>query len=280
MSIVGHTFNMREDELVVLTAFFLALPLPPLMAKDKPSSALGTEDRLRQAALALREKKWVYSSESESQSDQVLPELAELLRDMAYGNQMVHVYYHRLGNDPQELAFYRNQDQVVYQELANDGRHRIRQAEISMGWELAEKLLIHAPEGKPGAKIVILLVAWHYLLSSRITGIADEVLAVTAASHQQADGMEENHGANFAKDVFEAPLVLEVTLIYDRLRGQMEKASFVLGRNENWLVGSSAQNSDQTSIGAFNLPKRSLLQTLASLYAPLISAPGPERSHE
>jgi hypothetical protein len=199
----------------------------------------------------------------------VLPQLAQTLRDMAYGNQMLHLYYQHRGEVARQVAFYRNQERIIRQELTGDGWHMIGRVDGDMGQGLAEMFLQGVPEGKPGAKATIPLEAWHYLLSSRVAGTADEILAQSGSSSEQAEE-EGRERRRFARNVLAARFVLEITCVPDRLDGKSEKAAFVVDGETNWLVvPSSTPAAGQESLWALEVNKHNFFQALAGLFASL-----------
>ncbi len=260
------TFHVSDEELVVLNAFFLALSLPPVMAKKSKSSEQGLEDTLKQATLSLRKKGLIVIGDSHKQGEWVSPDLAQMLRDIAYGNQMTHLYFQRKGEKARQVAFYQNEGRFVQQELFEDAQHTISPAG-DMGRNLVGTILQQASEGSPGEKATFPLDAWNLLLTSRAAGIADEVLAAFAPAAGRTE--DENAGArlSFARDVLAAPVILELTGVYNRLQGKKEKASFVLADDSNWLVMESLPLSGQASLWALEVPRRSLMQAVEGVYA-------------
>ncbi len=264
-------FQMSEEELVVLNAFFLSLPLPPMMDNDADTANLDLEGTIQKATQSLQEKGWVTADHSDIQNGFVQPELAGMLRDIAYGNQMVHLYYQHRGENACQVAYYRNGDRFVYQELSSEGEHIIHSAEDKMGRALVEKCLSDALDGERGKKAQITLDVWHSLLSSRVAGIDEEVLAALNEIAGQTVDEDTIIRQAFAKDVLAASIVLEVTCVYDRLENEQDKASFVLTDKTNWLVFPTTLVAGQDRLLVMKATRTNLLHTVAGLFAPLNS---------
>jgi len=271
MSKGGSKYKMQEEELIVLSAFFLALPLPPVMAKNSKLDELSIEEVLQQTTGKLSEKKWIVVDKARAQRDWVIPELSELLRDIAYGNQMVHVYIHRQGEGARQIACYFNEGRVVYQQLSEDGKHILSQGEKDMGRRHAEELLHHAPKGNLGHKVQISIEAWNNLMASRMAEINDEILEALNSSENKADDSEVELRKYFAQDLLKATFIMELTCVNDRLSQKNEKVSFVVTEKSNWLVTASTSHSDQEVVWALEVPKQNLMKALAGIYASLRS---------
>ena len=271
MSKGGTIYKMQEEELIVLSAFFLALPLPPVMANFSKLDESSVEEVLQQTTRKLSEKKWIVVDEANPQQDWIIPELAELLRDIAYGNQMMHVYIQRIGERPQQTACYFNDGRVVYQQLSDDGKHILSQGEKDMGRRHAEELLHHAPKGKMGHKVQISVEAWNNIMASRMAEINDEILEALNSSENKTDDSEVEFRKYFAQDVLKATFIMELTCVNDRLSQKSEKVSFVITEKTNWLVTASTSHSDLEVVWALEVPKSNLLQALSGIYASLRS---------
>jgi len=268
MTIKEQTFQLSEAELVVLSAFFLALPLPPLLVRDEETAQASTEEVLKGATQSLEEKGCIAPDSSDADGELVDPNLAEILRDIAYGSQMVHIYSQPHGSDGHQTAYYRNDDRIVRQELSEDGTHSLSRVEL-MGKEEIETFLGNAVESQQGAKVNISTPAWNNLLSSRIADIEADVLAEIDRVDDVVEDAEVLGRLKFAEDVIKATLILECTCVYDRLSGQSEKASFVLTNNSNWLVLPSQKDEDDELLIALSVPKANLLGAVEGLFEPL-----------
>lgn len=264
MTVKEKSFQMSEEELVVLSAFLLALPLPPVMANDADAANRDLQATIQQATRSLQQKGWV-------QNEGVQPELAEMLRDIAYGNQMVHLYSQQQGESSRQIAFYRNVDRVVCQELSSEGQHILHAGDDEMGRNLIEKYLSDAPDGEAGEKTQITLDIWHSLLSSRVAGMNGEVLAALNELAGQTFDNETMLRQAFAKDVLAASIVLEATCVYDRLGNDQDKVSFVLTDKTNWLVFPVRLVVGQNRLLVMKATRINLLHSVAGLYAPLRS---------
>lgn len=266
MNVKEQGFTVTEEEMIILNAFFLALPMPSLMARNEASNQLNFKETLRKTSQGLIDKGWVSTEISQQQKDLVIPELACLLRDIAYGNQILHLYYQKLTQEAVQIAFYRRATRIVCQRLFNQGVHIIQPYGNVLGKHLLEDYLSEIQAGEKGNKTWITLDFWQYLLSSRAALIGEDVsTALEAIAQTTKDDLTR---LKFAKDVLSAASVLELTAVYDRINKRSEKVSFVFQGNVNWLVLRPSFAAAKDLLLIMAVPRMSVLQTIDGLMLP------------
>ena len=126
----GMVFSLTDAELRVLCAFFLAAPLPPLASVVGPFPAKKGQDTatsLRQAIKGLTAKRLLITTPEGD--GQVAHDLADMLRQAAYGPRYTSLSWHEQGLPPQMVAFYGGDGVTVAHEVTPTGEHRLEYAE-------------------------------------------------------------------------------------------------------------------------------------------------------
>ncbi len=87
-------YQIQENELIVLSAFFLAIPLPPLVSGEPKNADESAEDVLVQTTQQLLTKELILSETAAEKKNLVQPELAQILKDIAYASKALHLFSH------------------------------------------------------------------------------------------------------------------------------------------------------------------------------------------
>lgn len=264
----NRTFDLTEDELIVLHTFFLSLPLPPVLMFKNNLPPLNVETILKQATSSLRERGLIKPGGAET--DRIVdPDLSQILKTMAYTNQMLQISIFSKHAAFQQQAFYLQDDLVIHQQVTNKGIHHLSSSENIPG-EIISNYFKNATEGHTGKMVILPLESWHYLLSLRLNG--EEQTGLQAFSIPTAEELSEDQQNRFewSKETLIAPLVIEVISMQNRITSTYEKAAFVIGKTNNWLVTEGITSSGQKIIRA-NSMNRIDLNKSAQVLLVLIS---------
>ena len=265
MSTENTSYVLSEPELVVLTTFFLALPLPPVFIGTSQQD-VSVETVLGDAVDSLKSKGWLHVSGNNVDVD---PNLVALLRTMAYSEQMTFIFWQRQGEPLQQIAYYPGENFVVEQQILPEGEHRLA---LAQGKDFGKNLVMtlldddEGGEGQTRLTVQIRKDGWDDLLASRLAGNTEELRKALVAEAQDDKSLADR--LRFADDTLNARLVIGIDCVYNRLDNQKEHVVFVLATTNNWLLSNSATEGWMQAV---SVPRVALRQATAAIFAPLQS---------
>jgi len=264
----NRTFDLTEGELIVLNSFFLSLPLPPVLMFKNNLAPENVEFILIQATSSLTERGLIKPGSSDT-GGMVDPDLTRVLNTMAYANQMLQISIFSKDAILQQQAFYLLDDQVIHQQVSNIGVHHLSISESKPG-EIIAGYLKNATEGHTGKMVILPMESWHYLLSLRVEGEEQTGLQAFSIPSTEELSDDQQNRIEWSKETLIAPLVIEVISMQNRITSTYEKAAFVIGKTNNWLVTEGITSSGQKIIRA-NSMNRIDLNKSAQVLLVLIS---------
>jgi hypothetical protein len=259
-------------EFIILNAYFLALPLPPVQLEALNLANENYQEAMGGATRSLVAKGYLQIENNTPQSDRVLPALAQHLRDMVYGNEMLHLFILQKNRKSRQAVFYHHEGRFIKQAVSDDGCHKISLSS-DIGRSAVMRILNNAVDGERGDKVLLPLEGWNDLLATREVNIEEDVLAGLKNMKDRPEDGRSARRLRFIEDVLAAKYVLVLTVIKDRLNHKQEKAAFVLGKIENWLVVEPGNLEEEEKIvTGLKVPKVSLRLAVESLVDSLAKA--------
>jgi len=263
----SQVFQLSIHELIILNAFLLALPIPPLLSKIPIIQVNENKQKLKQSIQSLQKKGYISGIVGRDQQKLILPELIKNLRTMAYANEMVQIYLNNKGEKSRQIALFHYEGYFVQQELLAKNTYHIQKSN-NLGKFLIDKMLIKASESFRGTDTQIPLEAWHNLLASRESGNVDEVLSALVSEDKKADWARVREQLLLMQDILSAKSILVLTSTYDRLAIKLDNAAFILGQGSNWLAFPYRKSKEDVGkLIALQVPRQNLFLACESIFS-------------